>query len=145
MFLSNLEKCVFFLITVQHFLFASLGTVTNIIMYKVFKKKLIVGRLSLLSLNLLDLFGCAVFVPVNYLYQMNILFMSSDFLCKIHSFLIIGTMTLSSELLVVLAIEHFLNTRKTKTLTLISISIVTSFILSMFGFFSVSIEHQSNF
>lgn len=147
MFLTNVELSIFFLLTCQHSVFFLIGTFGNYYLLNRIRDKSepFVGQFSLKSLVLLDMITCLVFLPVNYFYQMTILFMSSDFLCKIHSFLIIGTKTLSCELLMVLAIE-FICSPKRKSLArlLVFTSVIISTTLSIYGFFSVGIVHQSN-
>lgn len=147
MFLTNVELSIFFLLTCQHSAFFFIGTCGNYYVLNRIggKSEPFVGWFSLKSLVLLDMITCLVFLPVNYFYQMTILFMSSDFLCKIHSFLIIGTKTLSCELLVVLAIEFICSPRRKSLVRhLVFTSIIISATLSIYGFFSVGIEHQSN-
>lgn len=99
-----------FLIILQHALISLIGIIGNVIVIIVYKRKLNDNRMVtffITHLSMVDLFCCIVSVPINCYHELNIENITSDFICKSHTFLNILNITYSCWIMVLIAFERF--------------------------------------
>jgi hypothetical protein len=139
---------------VQHVFTSVIGSVGNILVLIVYKNKLKQKYDSvtffIVQLALTDLACCLIAVPINCYHELNIGKMTSDFMCKFHSFLNILNISYSCLLMSLVAVERFLcitypfKNILTKTITKFTLAILFTFCLfiGLMGALSIGIYHK---
>ena len=139
------------IITIQHLIISTVGIIGNtlvILVYRSASKEHHSVRIFIINLAHTDLFCCLFLLPVNCYHELSINNMSSDFICKFHSFLNILNITYSCQIVTLIAFERYLSICRNIKLSIMiirkimRISFVCCFILGGLGFFSVGIYHQ---
>lgn len=98
------------IIICQHLITSIIGLIGNFLVLIVYKKKLKENEsitFIIIHLALTDFLCCAVLIPINCYHELNIGKITSDFMCKFHSFLNIINITYSCLLMTLVAFERF--------------------------------------
>lgn len=97
------------LIIFQHGIISFIGIIGNLLVLLVYTKKLYdksTITFFICHLAFTDLICCTFLIPINCYHELNIDRISSDFMCKFHSFLNILNVTYSCLLMVLVASER---------------------------------------
>ncbi|MBI3217880.1 MAG: G-protein coupled receptor [Bacteroidetes bacterium] len=98
------------IIIIQHTLTSIIGIIGNVLVLIVYKKKLKDNEtitFFIVHLALTDLACCLFLIPINLYHELFIGAISSDFMCKFHSFLNIINITYSCLLMTLVAFERY--------------------------------------
>ncbi|RNA11620.1 muscarinic acetylcholine receptor M2-like [Brachionus plicatilis] len=98
------------IIICQHLITSVIGLIGNFLVLTVYQKKLKDNEsitFIIIHLALTDFLCCAVLIPINCYHELNIGKITSDFMCKFHSFLNIINITYSCLLMTLVAFERF--------------------------------------
>ena len=142
------------IIICQHLVTSVLGLIGNFLVLIVYKKKLKDNEsitFIIIHLALTDFLCCAVLIPINCYHELNIGKITSDFMCKFHSFLNIINITYSCLLMTLVAFERFFCIvypfRKIVTVSRARIILTILFILctgiALAGCLSIGIYHRA--
>ncbi|CAF1033135.1 unnamed protein product [Brachionus calyciflorus] len=99
-----------FIIITQHVIISVLGLIGNFLVLIVYKKKLKDNEtitFIIIHLAITDFLCCALLIPINCYHELNLGKITSDFMCKFHSFLNIINITYSCLLMTLVAFERF--------------------------------------
>ena len=97
------------IILIQHALTSIIGIIGNVLVIIVYKKRLRDNEtitFFITHLALTDLACCLFLIPLNCYHELNLGAITSDFMCKFHSFLNIINITYSCLLMTLVAIER---------------------------------------
>lgn len=97
------------IIVIQHTVTSLIGIVGNVLVLIVYKKRLRDNEtitFFIVHLALTDLACCLFLIPINCYHELNIGAITSDFMCKFHSFLNIVNITYSCLLMTLVAFER---------------------------------------
>lgn len=141
------------IIILQHFFISSIGMIGNLLVLIVYKKQLKDNQsitFFIVHLALTDLACCLFVIPINCYHELNIGKISSDFMCKFHSFLNIINITYSCLLMTLVAFERFFSIIYPfkKIITKLRSKIIMLFLLSLClaialaGCLSIGIFHK---
>ena len=96
-------------IILQHSLTSVIGIIGNFLVIIVYKNKLSDNQtitFFILQLAITDLACCLFVIPINCYHELNLGEITSDFMCKIHTFLVIINITYSCLLMTLVAFER---------------------------------------
>jgi hypothetical protein len=99
-----------FIIVLQHLLTSVIGIVGNVLVLIVYSKKLKDNQtitFFIVHLAITDLACCLFLIPINCYHELYIGHITSDFMCKFHSFLNIINITYSCLLMALVAFERY--------------------------------------
>lgn len=139
-----------FVIIFQHALIGIIGSIGNAFVIMVYKKKL-KSTIDLFIIHLAetDLFCCLFLIPLNCYHELKIGNMSSDFMCKFHSFFNIINITYSCQIMTLVAFERYFSicyNRKLVTIPRAKFALIILFlmclVIGLFGFLSLGTYHE---
>ena len=97
------------IIILQHLITSVFGIIGNLLVIIVYKNKLSDNQtitFFILQLAITDLACCLFVIPINCYHELNLGRITSDFMCKLHTFLIIINITYSCLLMTLVAFER---------------------------------------
>jgi hypothetical protein len=140
------------IIILQHLTISIIGTIGNVlvlIVYKTMLKNKQLTNLFIIHLTQTDLICCLFLLPLNCYHELNIGDISSDFMCKFHSFVNILNITYSCQIMMLVSFERYFsifypNKKFTRKQAKSAMAIVFGicFIMGSLGFLSLGTNHK---
>jgi hypothetical protein len=141
------------IIIFQHVITSIIGTIGNLLVLMVYKRKLKDNNtitFFIVHLAITDLICCLFLIPINCYHELNIGKIESDFMCKFHSFLNILNITYSCFLMTLVAFERFFSitfpfkkiVTKSRAKFIMSILFISCLIIGLLGGLSIGIYHK---
>ena len=148
----NMHHTTKLIIILQHVITSFVGLVGNCLVLMVYSKKIKKNQTITFFINHLaktDLFCCAFLIPINCYHELQIGKITSDFMCKFHSFLNILNITYSCQIMMLVAFERYFSIciphKKIVTIKTAKVALTILFALcfgmAMLGFLSIGIYH----
>nr|QVK45732.1 G protein-coupled receptor [Proales similis] len=151
--MTRLSRTSELAVIVQHVLIGVLGTIGNLLVLVVYKKRLRDNQtitFLIVHLAVADLVCCLFLMPLNCYHELNIGNITSDFMCKFHSFLNVINITYSCLMMTLVSVERYFCIvhpfakvlTKSRAKTLLAALFVACFWLALAGGLAIGIYHR---